>query len=152
MEQDHAREQAAAQYESIQEMLAAVEVDYDRLEALREEDELDEDDKAELVELEAAAGDCTDRDDAEQRIFEDPLEVQTRSGWHGVGATKEADEEFYILLCTGGPAVRIMGELNEHGEPEKAWLEHQDWGTPWTRYHPADSDVLVKYAGYFLVG
>ena len=152
MEQDHAREQAAAQYESIQEMLAAAEVDYDRLEELREEDGLDEDDEAELVELEAAAGDCTDQEDAQQRISEDPLEVQTRSGWHAPGAEPEADSEFYILLCTGGPAVRIMGELNERGEPDRAWLEYQDWGTPWTRYHPADSDVLVKYAGYFLAG
>lgn len=150
MEQDYAKDQAAAQYESIQEMLAAATADYDRLEALRAEDELNEDDTAELAELEVAAGDCTDQEGAQQRIYEDPLEVQTRGDWHTPGGEAGPDTEFFILLCTGGPAVRIVGELDEHGGPEKAWLEYQDWGTPWTRHHAADSGVLVQYAGYFL--
>jgi hypothetical protein len=59
--------------------------------------------------------------------------------------------EFMILLCTGGPAVRIVGELNR-GEPCRAWLEYQDWGTPWTRYFGADSDTLCQYASQFCFG
>jgi hypothetical protein len=157
---NHAEEQAAAQYSSIVRMLAAVECDYDRLEELRDDfDALEGEEKAaaelgraewpsdcttnpgedliysydigrELAELEDAAGDCIDEDDARQRISEDPLSVEVRSDWTTPGEELEA-AEFCILLCTGGPAVRIVGELNR-GEPCRAWLEYQDWGTPWT--------------------
>jgi hypothetical protein len=57
--------------------------------------------------------------------------------------------EFCILLCTGGPAARILGELDEHGEPYRAWMEYQDWGTPWTQFVPANQDVLLSYARCF---
>lgn len=46
-----------------------------------------------------------------QTMEEDPLEILVRSGWHNLNEEAE-DEEFEILLCTGGPAVRIVGELN----------------------------------------
>lgn len=161
---DNAELQAKAQLESIREMLAAVAVDYDRLEELREE-KADGDDTravnwakenleaaAELAELEAAAGDCTDEDDARERIQEDPLSVQIRSGWYSSGETPEP-EEFEILLCTGGPAVRILGELDQYGQPSRAWLEYQDWGTPWTLYHEQGAgDTLVEYAQQFYFG
>lgn len=175
---DNAELQAKAQLESIREMLAAVAVDYDRLEELREErdsleadckdadaaggDEIEEaaaalaswkdDSAAELTELEAAAGDCTSEDDARERIQEDPLSVQLRSGWYSPGETPEP-EEFEILLCTGGPAVRILGELGEHNEPSRARLQYQDWGTPWTDYwEPGIGDVLLEYAQHFYYG
>jgi hypothetical protein len=155
---NHAQDQAAAQYESIVRMLAAVDVDYDRLEELREAHNLAADggagmdwaDAAELAQLEGAAGDCTDQEDALQRIMDDPLEVQVRSDWTTPGEELEANE-FMILLCTGGPAVRIVGELNR-GEPCRAWLEYQDWGTPWTRYYGASSDTLCQYASNFSFG
>lgn len=73
------------------------------------------------------------QDDARQVITEDALSVQVRSDWHNPGEDSEASE-FMILLCTGGPAVRIIGELSEYKEPESARLEYQDWGTPWTSY------------------
>jgi hypothetical protein len=44
--------------------------------------------------------------------------------------------EYQILLSTGGPALRITGQLGAHGEAGTAHMEYQDWGTPWTRYHP----------------
>ena len=170
---DRAEDQAAAQYSSIVDMLAAVECDYDRMQELRDEceefilDRMDEsgcnracaehewtierlDEALELAELEAAAGDCTDEEDARQRIQEDPLEVQVRSDWTNPGETLEAGE-FMILLCTGGPAVRIVGELNR-GEPCRAWLEYQDWGTPWTQWFGASSDTLCEYAANFFFG
>jgi hypothetical protein len=56
-----------------------------------------------------------------------------------------------ILLCTGGPAVRIVGEL-DRGTPCRAWLEYQDWGTPWTQYFGAKSDTLCEYAANFFFG
>lgn len=98
-----------------------------------------------------AAGDCESEDEARQRIEEDALSVKVRSGWTTPGETLEA-EEFCILLSTGGPASRIRGELNEHKEPRRAWLEVQDWGTPWTQFFGADQDVLLAYASCFYFG
>jgi hypothetical protein len=151
--ENHAQDQAAAQYESIVQMLAALTCDYDRLEELRDLEEgnhLDKGELEELAQLEDEAGDCTDQDDALQRIMDDPLEVQVRSDWTTPGEELEANE-FMILLCTGGPAVRIVGELNR-GEPCRAWMEYQDWGTPWTRYCGASSDTLCQYASNFSFG
>lgn len=170
--EDRAEDQAAAQYSSIVRMLAAVECDYDRLEELRDERDSYEneelgnlaspevhriawaqenpEDAEELTELEDAAGECTDEDEARQVIQEDPLEVQVRSDWSNPGETLEASE-FMILLCTGGPAVRIVGELNR-GQPCRAWLEYQDWGTPWTQWFGASSDTLCEYASNFFFG
>ena len=68
----------------------------------------------------------------EDEIMNDPLEISVRSLWTPLGMPMEADE-FRILLCTGGPAVQIVGDLDEHGgiygQPR---LEYQDWFTPWT--------------------
>lgn len=176
----HAEEQAAAQYSSIVRMLAALTCDYDHMQELRDdidEPESEEREAAELgraeypsdytttpgedliyfydmgrelAKLEDAAGDCEDEEDARQRIQEDPLEVQVRSDWANPGETLEVGE-FMILLCTGGPAVRIVGEMNR-GEPCRAWLEYQDWGTPWTQWSGAKSGTLCEYAANFFFG
>ena len=169
-EPNYAKEQAKAQYESICDMVAALEVDYDRLEELRtnaqaaeanpDEPEdypaLDADDQAEYEALQAAAGDCENQDAARDRIQEDPLSVQVRSGWYSPGWSdqfgNQPPEEFEILLCTGGPAVRIMGELDEYGQPVKAWMEHQDWFKPWTQWSGADQEVLLAYCREFYFG
>lgn len=91
----------------------------------------------------------------EEAMREAPLSVEIRSGWlePGDGASMDPDE-FRILLSTGGPALRIMGELN-HGEPSRCWLEHQDWGTPWTRYFSRSADranALRWFASLFWYG
>ena len=155
-------------YESIVEMVAALDVDYDRIEELRgrysdndKENDLDEDEKLELHELMEQAGDCTSREDAERRIQEDALSVEVRSGWVEVGGEMTA-EEFCILITTGGPAIRIRGELGEFSTPKRAWLEVQDWGTPWTEHHghtvgdteweSVDQDVLLAYCQQFYFG
>lgn len=192
--ENHALNEANAQMGSIIDMVAALDLDFDRLEELREEraaladeleaaaecvryhhdDELDEngleiehaeyrrcrdelaawdeENADELAELEAAARDCSDRDAAEERIHEDALAVEVRSDWHTPGDDNEPTD-FQILLCTGGPAVRIMGEL-EQGEPSRAWLEYQGWGTPWTERvnQPGDHDALLAYARCFYFG
>jgi hypothetical protein len=178
-ELSHSEQQAVCQLESIRDMIAALECDYDRLEELRDERdsfEIDEDvnlstggpgyansreawagenteDAEELSALEGAAGECKDRDEAEQRIQEDPLSVQVRGGWHDVGANDEGAEEYEILLCTGGPACRIIGELRNN-EPHSARLQHQDWHTPWTEHITtgADHDALMAYARQFFYG
>jgi hypothetical protein len=112
------------------------------------------DEAEELAELEEAAGDCENEDEARDRILEDALSVEVRSGWHSVGETLEPSE-FSILLCTGGPAVRIRGELNQYKEPHQAWLEFQDWFTSWEELvAPGEgaSEALLKYAQQFHFG
>lgn len=197
-DESNARDQADAQFRSICEMVAALDVDWDRLEELREECselfelrkecltlrqlcvqegasksahdalaifEVDngqrlrelEDELAseveELAELETQAGDFESREDAEQRIQEDPLSVEVRSDWHEIGGDSDPSE-FRILLCTGGPAVQIIGELDEHKEPSRAWMEYQDWGTPWTERvnQQGDMSALLTYARQFFFG
>ena len=100
----------------------------------------DRDNTEELSDLEAAAGDFASQEEALQAMLENPLEISFRSGW---GSAEDLQpEEFQILLCTGGPAVRIIGELGNHGEPCRAWIEYQDWGTPWTMLFEGQSDAL----------
>lgn len=170
--EDSLKETGRCAAASLVEMVAALECDYDRLETLRgmRTDFADEDSDAgvsnimwaaanpdeasELAELEEAAGECATREEAETRIQEDALSVEVRSGWEDpltFFAGEAPPAEFNILLATGGPAVRIMGELS-NGEPERAWLEVQDWGTPWTRYYDIEQDTLLAYARCFYFG
>ena len=149
---NHAKEQAEAQLSSIREMIAAANLDWDRLEELKAEEldaeeegrAMDPDELDELDELRNAAGDYTSQEEAEEAIYNDPLSIQYRSGWASSPEDMQP-EEFEILLCTGGPAVRIVGELGNHGQPSCAWLEYQDWGTPWTMLFDGQSDAL-EYA------
>jgi len=94
-----------------------------------------------------------DRDQAQQVIQEDALSVEVRSDWHSPG-DKSEEGEYLILLCTGGPACRIIGDLNEYKEPTRARLEYQDWFTPWNEYITTGSDheALVTYARSFYFG
>ena len=149
---DTAQDQARAQYESIVQMIAAVECDYERLEELRdiEEGERTQDETEEMIDLEKDAGENQNREDAITAIQEDPLSVEVREGWKEPGTVGNLDD-FQILLCTGGPAVRIRGELQD-GQPHRAWLEYQDWGTPWTQYFGASQQTLLAYASYFYFG
>ena len=61
-----------------------------------------------------------------------PLTVRVRSEWTNVGEKMYA-YEFELLMATGGPAVRIIGDLDEMYEPEAETIrvEVQNWGTPW---------------------
>ena len=105
--------------------------------------------------LETAKDDEKAREEAEQRISEDPLSVEIRGDWHTPGREDEGAVEYRVLLCTGGPAVRIIGELSEHSEPETARIEFQDWGTPWTEFWIEDDgkrEKLLTYARQFYFG
>ncbi len=188
---DHAREQAAAQFASIREMVEAMnraegidngdldwEEEADRLGFVRtvrseEDDELiwtkegvtsnaarygateeftDAEDACRTADKEA----YPDRDEARERIEEGALSVEVRGGWHTPG-DEDGDEahEYRILLCTGGPAVQITGEIGQHGEPESARIQYQDWFRPWTDWTdgPADEDdILLAYASVFYWG
>lgn len=104
-----------------------------------------------------------DREDARRSIEEDALSVQVRSGWYSPGApendTMRRPCEYEILLCTGGPACRIIGKLDQYGQPETARLEVQDWFQPWTEMRPVvapnnyDSEPsMLAYARCFYFG
>lgn len=131
---DRARDQARAQLRGIVETMSA-------LAKLQ--------DGAKTVSLD---GDVVDEDQLRERILEDPLCVEVRSDWHQPGDEDQGPSEYRILLCTGGPAVQICGDLNEHSEPETAVLEFQDWFQPWEPYTDTSDDedeALLEYARQF---
>lgn len=168
-DKDSAKDQARAQVESIAEMVAALHCDYDRLQELREdladfvsESALSAEDAAykwradnpneaeELADLIEAAGDCADQDEARERILEDALSVEVRSGWHSVGEDAEP-EEFRILLCTGGPHVEIVGELDDNKEPDRVRILYKDWGTSGELFE-FEHDTVLTYCHQFFFG
>jgi hypothetical protein len=129
-EQNHALDQAKAQLESIKEMVA----DLNKARA-------DEDDDA--------------FEEAEQTIHEDPLSVEVRTDWYTLDQDSDKKPAFYrILLCWGGPACQVVGDLSEHGEPETAKIEYQDWGTYWTEYrlNEEEEEIVLTYARCFYFG
>ena len=85
-------------------------------------------------------------EEAAQAIHESALSVQVRSGWTAPGDPMEA-AEYEILLCTGGPAVRIVGTLDQWSEPDTATLTLFGYGA-----HDDDEQVLLTYANQFYFG
>ena len=110
-------------------------------------------DIAEAIDDDARLGDEIgfdhDEEQALQQIEEQALSVSARPGWVTTDNDDLVLEDFEILLTTGGPAVRIRGELDEGANVHRAWLEVQDWGKSWTTYHKADRDTVEKYAAVF---
>ena len=85
-----------------------------------------------------------------------PLSIQVRSGWHSPGETFES-AEFEILLSTGGPACRILGELDRGSVAWQAGcrpiLQHQDWFKPWTESsYNIDTNALLWFCEQFYYG
>lgn len=166
---DTARDQALAQCASVADMVAALECDFDRLQELREsrsdyvsESPLREsdavykwgaenpEDAAELADLEQAAEGCADADEARERILEDALSVEVRTGWHTPGESGEPDE-FRIVLCTGGPHVEFVGDLNRYGEPDRVRCMFTDWGESGELFD-FDHDAALTYCRQFYFG
>jgi len=134
--ENHAEQNAAAWYSSISEQVAALEGEFP-------------------VTIEGET--YEDQDALRQRIQEGPLSVEVRSGWYVPFTTideQQKPEEFCILLSTGGPALRICGDLDEYGQPTRAYMQHQDWGTSWTDYYAGEGSgkVLLEYAQQFYFG
>jgi hypothetical protein len=130
---EDARQQAAAQLENIAELLKGA-LDY--------------------------GGVLTDQ--LIEELEELPLELLVRGpreGWTVPGAPLPADwatpAEFQILLCTGGPAVRLTGRLDwQSCTPYLVQLEYQSWWAPWTVY-PLSSEevaVLLEFSQLFFWG
>ena len=92
-------------------------------------------------------------DDAVHAIETSSLSVEVRSYWTLLMGPSYAlaPEEYRIVLCTGGPAVQIVGDLDIDREPSTARLQHQDWSTPWTDYRltAEEEATLLVYARTF---
>lgn len=134
----HRAEQNAASSDALTQAIAAI-------------DAWKEENGEELADLLNQANDCADQDEARERIQEDALSVEVRSGWDIVGGELSASE-FRIVLCTGGPHVEIRGELDNYGQPSRAWMQYQDWGTPLTQYFGIEQSTLLAYCGQFYFG
>lgn len=108
----------------------------------------------ELADLEQEAGGFSGREEVSERIYEEPLELCVRSGWCQPAGDKLPAQEYMILLCTGGPAVRIIGDLNQYSEPVSARIEHQDWFEPWTDMplNREEEDTVLDYCSQFYFG
>lgn len=93
---------------------------------------------------------------AEQAVHELPLSLLVRDGWRQLGADAGAPEEFELLLATGGPAVRIWGELDEYAQPkeDRCFLQWQDWFTPWEDLglDTLEREVVRQFAQQFHFG
>ena len=76
------------------------------------------------------SNDYDEQDELRESILNSALSVEFRSGWYTSLDDELVPEEFKILLTWGGPALRIIGELDNYG-PVNPKLQYQDWGTPW---------------------
>ena len=123
--------QAHAQVEYIQELLAAQTAISD----------------GETAELD---GYKVDEEGVMAAICENPLDSSyTRESYED----GEEDEEdpitgFTVLLCTGGPAVRIVGDLYA-GVESNVRVESQGWFIPWQRIalSASEQDAVNWYVG-----
>lgn len=135
-EKNHARENAAAHLENLRALFAAI-------------DTLNEG-EAESVTVDGET--FTDVDTIDERVREIPLSVQVRSDWQDPGESLNASE-FELLLTTGGPALRVCGDLDEYRQPARAYIQYQDWGTPWMDYFESGcGDLLLRFAAHFFYG
>ena len=96
--------------------------------------------------------DFESQDQLRESILNSALSVEFRSGW----ATFKEDfepEEFKILLSWGGPALRIIGELDNYS-PVNPKLQFQNWGTPWTDFEITEDqqDALNWFCNCFYFG
>jgi hypothetical protein len=94
-----------------------------------------------------------DEDAALESILNAPLSVEVRSGWTTPGREMEAAEFCLYLWRTGGPAVRIVGDICR-GEPSNPQVQHQDWGTRWKEFFPTEEqrEALQTYVSQFYFG
>ena len=108
--------------------------------------------------LAQADANCDDiaQDSARDAITESVLWVEVRSDWHDVVIVERAKpDEYRILLTTGGPALQLVGALNEYGEPETAELQMRDGGVPWQAWcpeAPTAAQTLLTFARCFYFG
>ena len=74
-----------------------------------------------------------------ESINNSALSVEFRSGW-STNYNQLEIEEFKILLTWGGPALRVIGDLDQYKQAENVKLQFQDWGTYWTDYELTEKE------------
>ena len=91
-----------------------------------------------------------------ESILNSALSVEFRNGWysdlyHLKGVTEPI--EFKILLSWGGPALRVIGEIEDNYAINPK-MQFQDWGTPWTDFEITESqqDALNWFCNCFYFG
>jgi hypothetical protein len=103
------------------------------------------------------SGDDEAIEKARTEIQEAPLSVMVRDGWHSPGQAHDRvgePVEYEVLLSTGGPALRIYGQLDGEQPDDDPHLQWQDWGTPWTNL-PLDGperEAVTSFAAQFYFG
>ena len=99
------------------------------------------------------SNDYNQQDELRESILNSALSVEFRSGWYSSLDDELVPEEFKILLTWGGPALRIIGELDNYG-PVNPKLQFQDWGTPWTDLEITEDqqDALNWFCNCFYFG
>tara|TARA_B100000287_G_scaffold85292_1_gene77873 strand:+ start:378 stop:818 length:441 start_codon:yes stop_codon:yes gene_type:complete len=73
------------------------------------------------------------QDEIRESVLNSALSVEFRGGWYS-SPESIADlkpEEFKILLSWGGPACRVIGDLDQYNQPTDIEIQYQDWGTSW---------------------
>lgn len=90
-----------------------------------------------------------DEDRARGAIEEGHYGVQVRTGWYTPGSGDATPEEYMVVLGGGGPAMRIIGDL-DNGTPTSAHYEFQDWFKPWTRVDLTheEEQVILEWVGH----
>ncbi len=104
----------------------------------------------ELAELESTAGEYDSQEDAETAIQVDALCVEYRSDWSNPSEELKP-AEFRIVLCTGGPHVEIVGDIDHHGEPSSPRIIYKDWGDSGELFD-FDRDAIFQYCGFYVMG
>ena len=79
------------------------------------------------------SNDYNQQDELRESVLNSALSVEFRSGWYSSLDDELVPEEFKILLTWGGPALRIIGEIEENFAVNPK-LQFQDWGTLWTDF------------------
>ncbi len=92
-------------------------------------------------------------DEIRESINNSALSVEFRSGW-STNSEKLEVEEFKILLTWGGPALRVIGDLDQYKQTENIKLQFQDWGTPWTDFQLSENqeNALNWFCNCFYFG
>ena len=92
-------------------------------------------------------------EEIKESVLNSALSVEFRSGWYSSLDDEQVPEEFKILLTWGGPALRIIGELDNYG-PVNPKLQYQDWGTFWTDFEITEDqqEALNWFCNCFYFG
>jgi hypothetical protein len=92
-------------------------------------------------------------EDGYEEIFPSVLEICYRSGWESPSDffnSEPSPAEVYLLLCTGGPAVRIRAEVEDNGSFVNPVLEVSDWFVGWGEYsEPGLPEYLQTFCSFF---